>query len=278
MRRQQCLVMATTLVAISTLFLVESARPLSAGISRPRQARTADGEAERVLSQARASLGGSNALDAVSTLEIHGVEERGAPGAVPNGATVYGSAPEPFGFKMRWPDRFQVTRGWFIHTLDGRAFWKRQTGGPPVPDTPDLEATARRSTELNSAYLTLAFLLRTPPSLRWEPRYRGVTKIDGLEGPTIEFVGPSGRGPKMVFDAVRHLPLAVVTTARRYEATGGERLLDVVKKLDDYRRVGGLLFPFRLDEQTPGQHVITRITSVRVNPPLGVRDFAQPVK
>ena len=276
MRLRQRLFMATTLVAVSTLSLGESTRPLSADVSWPRQARGAEGDAERVLRQARASLGGSNSLEAVTTLEIQGVEGRESSGAVPKGAIVYDSAPEPFGFKMRWPDRFQFTRKWFIHTLDGRAFWKQQTGGPPVPDTPEIDATARRSTELNSAYLTLAFLLRTPPWLRWQPKYRGVTKIDGVEGPTIEFVGPSDHGPKVLFDAVRHMPLAVVTTARRYEATGGERVVDVVKRLEDYRRVGALLFPFRLDEQAPGQRVVTRINSIRVNQPLGSHDFAKP--
>ncbi len=276
MRLHHRLLMATALMALSALSPVEWTRPLSADASSPRQARSAEGDAERVLELGRASLGGSKALDAVTTLEILGVEERGSSGAAPKGAIVYDAAPEPFGFKMRWPDRFQFTRKWFIHTLDGRAFWKQQTGGPPVPDTPDIDATARRSTELNSAYLTLAFLLRTPPWLRWQPKYRGVTKIDGIEGPTIEFAGPSDHGPKVLFDAVRYMPLAVVTTSRRYEATGGERVVNVVKRLEDYRRVGALLFPFRLDEQAPGRHAITRINSVRVNPPLGLRDFAKP--
>jgi|WetSurMetagenome_2_1015567.scaffolds.fasta_scaffold253451_2 hypothetical protein len=246
--------------------------------SQGRQAPKPTDRADAILSAARNSVGGVAALAAVVTLDVDAVEERLATSTVPNGVTVFDADPEPFGFRMRWPDRFQLTRRWFVHTLDGSEYWKRQTGGPPVPDTPDLERTARRSTELNSAYMALAFLLRVPPSLRWSPRDGGVVTVDGIEGPMVEFVGASGSGPRMVFDAARRTPLALVTRARQYDASGSERDVEVVKRLEDYRRVGGLLFPFRLDERTPGRHAITRVKSIRVNPPFGPREFAKPVR
>jgi hypothetical protein len=272
------LIVTAAVVATGTIAAVEPGHLVLAPGSQVRQAPTTADRAEAILSAARNSLGGVPALAAVVTFEVEGVEERLATGTVPNGATVFDSDPEPFGFRTRWPDRFQVTRKWFVHTLNGSEYWKRQTGGPPVPDTPEIDATARRSTELNSAYFALAFLLRAPPSLRWSPRYGGVVKIDGIEGPMVEFVGPSGSGPRMVFDGIRHMPLALVTKAQRYDATGGGRVVEVVKRLEDYRKVGALLFPFRLDERAPGRHAITTVKSIRINPPFGARQFAKPAR
>ena len=275
MSHHRLVMVAATLLAVYSLSPAASSRPVPGDVTGLLSAGNSTGDAESVLNQARASLGGSKALESVTTLEIQAVEERQADGPVPAGATVYEVRPEPFRFRMRWPGRFQFTRPSFTHTLNGPAFWLEQTGGTPVPVSPDIETTARRSTELNAAYLTLAFLLRTPPWLRWQPRYLGVTKTDGIEGPTVEFIGPTGHGPKVVFDSARHMPVAVVTTARRMDGSG-ERVVQVVRRLEDYRNVGELRFPFRLDERAPGYHIIRRISIIRVNPPLGLRDFAKP--
>jgi len=276
MPRHHFVIVATVLLAVCSRLPAQSTRSGGGQASRSDQTSSRKSDAELIIEQARASLGGSTTLDSVTTLEILGTEEREYAGALPKGATGYDSPAEPFGFKMRWPDRFQFTRHWFIHTLEGRAFWQKQTGGPTVPQTPDLQATARRSTELNAATCTLAFLLKTPPSLGLRPRYLGVVKIEGLEGPTVEFVGPTTYAPKLIFDPVGHTPMAAITTARRFDASGIERVVQVVKRLEDYRKVDGLRFPFRLDERAPGRHTITRIKSIRVNPPLGLRDFANP--
>lgn len=232
--------------------------------------------AEVVLNKAWTTLGGSTAFNSVTTFEIRAVEERDIADGTAKGHVALDNTPESLGFTMRWPDQFQIRRGHFVHTLDGPGFWMQQTGGPTVPDSPALQETARRSTQLNTAYFSLMFLLKSPPALGWHPRFLGELRFGDLTGPTVAFEDQNGKGPKMVFRTSDCLPVALVTTALRVDATGGQSLVQVLKVLEDYRSVGRLRFPFRLEVSTPGGHVVTEVESIRVNERLSTGAFAKP--
>jgi hypothetical protein len=177
--------------------------------------RVLNNRADDVLARARRALGGARPLGAVKTLEVEGTDQR-------EGERVPSPA-ERFAFRMFWPDEFQIASKWFVHTLHGASFWRRQTGGPAIARLPGMDAIARQSTERDAAILTLTFLLRTTPSLAMRAQYVGMVTLDDVEGETIEFTAPNGFVIRLVLS--HDAPSAIISSIRRIEADGSEKVL-----------------------------------------------------
>ncbi|MCR4373429.1 MAG: hypothetical protein NUW22_01110, partial [Acidobacteria bacterium] len=101
----------------------------------------------------------------------------------------------------------------------------------------------------------------------------GDATIGGMSGTVVEFPTPGGSPMKLLFAKDSGQPLAVIVPVR---ATGSaEKFPDQVWRLEDYRAVGGVKFPYRLTILHPKNLQITEVQQIDVNPPFTVKDFGQ---
>jgi hypothetical protein len=208
--------------------------------------------AEQLLQRAADALGGAGRLRAIDRLLITAVERQSLPPTSARGQT----------FKLWLPDRFQSqTAGLVTHTLNG---------GHLTIDrevAPDVRRTAESATQARFRLVALAFLLRAPGLSR--PRVRGEATVDGLRGTLVEFTAPDGRTLKLLLAPASAHPLAIVYPVR--VVGSNEQVPDRVWRLEDYRVVDGVRFPFRLTTH-PGE-LITEVQKIDANPPFTSADF-----
>jgi len=209
--------------------------------------------AEQLLQRAADALGGAGRLRAIDRLHITAVERKSGP---PEAAT--GRA-----FKLWLPDRFQShVKGRVTHTLNGGHL----TIDREVP--PDVRRTAESAIPRMFRRVALTFLLRAPGLSA--PRVRGEATIAGLRGTLVEFTGPDGSNLKLLLALTTAHPLAIVTPVRVVGST--EQVPDQVWRLEDYRVVDGVRFPFRLARH-PKNELIMEVQQIEVNPQFTSADF-----
>jgi hypothetical protein len=231
--------------------------PLTEVRADPRRTRefTHEGSqaaAEQLLQRAADALGGAGRLRAIDRLHITAVERQSLP---PKSAWRRA-------FKLWLPDRFQSkVEGFVTHTLNG---------GHLTIDrevAPDVRRTAESATQARFRLMALAFLLRAPGLSA--PRVRGDATVNGLRGTLVEFTAPDGRSLELLLAPTSAHPLAIVYPVRVVGST--EQVPDQVWRLEDYRVVDGVRFPFRLTTY-PGE-LIMELQQIEVNPQFTSADF-----
>lgn len=211
---------------------------------------------QSVLARAADSVGGAKRLQAIDRLRISVVEKQSRPPISPRSRIL----------KLWLPDRFQNSLpGLVTHTLHGT----RLTFDRDV--SPEIRGNAERSIPGMFRRVALTFLLRAPGLGR--PRLAGDATIEGMSGTVVEFPTPGGSPMKMLFAKDSGQPLAVIIPVR---AMGSAEVYpDQVWRLEDYRAVGGVRFPYRLTILHPENLLITEVQQIDVNPPFTAKDFGQ---
>jgi hypothetical protein len=210
--------------------------------------------AEELLFRAGNALGGADKLRAVDRLHIATSEWRAQRPEAALART----------FKLWLPDRFQShVAGFVTHTLNGRHLAFDRVVPPGVQQNAEqaVPATFRR--------VALAFLLRasdlSPPSLE------GEATIAGLSGTLVGFTAPDGRSLKLLLAPTSAHPLALVYSTRIMGSN--EPGPDQVWRLEDYRIVDGVRFPFKLTVVDATNELITEVREIQVNPAFTPADF-----
>jgi hypothetical protein len=222
------------------------------------RAQTVDDVVRRYL-EAR---GGLARLRAVQSLRLSGTME--LPGV---------SA--PFVLELKRPGlmrtEFTVEGQKSIRAWDGRVAWKQLPlpGEAPQPMAPDEAAEARAQADVDLSPLVDAAAKGYTVELVGRDRLPG--------GDTWKLVVRGREGPPRTLhlDARTHLVVQIVD---RRDLDGRE--VDFVTEIGDYRSVGGLVFPHRMEVGPVGspdrQRLVVR--QVQVDPALDDARFAMPAR
>lgn len=210
--------------------------------------------AEDLLLRAGNALGGADKLRAIDRLHIATSEWRARR---PEAALVRT-------FRLWLPDRFQShVEGIVTHTLNGRHLAFDRV----VP--PEAQRNAEQAIPAMFRRVALMFLLRAPALSA--PRLHGEATIGGLTGTLIEFTAPDGRSLKLLLAPTSAHPLALVSSTRIMGTN--EPGPEQVWRLEDYRVVDGVRFPFKLTVVDATNELITEVREIQVNPRFTAADF-----
>lgn len=245
--------MRTKVAAVLGILLV------CGGLNASQKSTLVPQNAEEVLDRAYASVGGSSRLRAVDRLRISLDEKQ----------TLQPDTARARVYKVWLPGRFQnILPGLVTHTLvDGKLSFDREVSA-------EVRSNAEQSIPGVFRFVTLTFLLRAPDL--GPPKFVGAQTIDGLSGFVVEFPKTGrdeGRPIRMLFDKETGLPRAVITSSRPFGSTG--QFVDQVRRLDDYREVGGVKFPHKITLQHPQNPIIAQIQKIEVNPTFTAKDFSR---
>jgi hypothetical protein len=210
--------------------------------------------AEELIKRAGDALGGAGRLGAIERLLVTATERQSSRPNPPRGRA----------FKIWLPERFQSqVQGLVTHTLNGG----RLAVDRELPAT--MRSNAEQAVPATFRRVALAFLLRAPGLSA--PRLAGEATIAGLTGSLVEFTSEDGRSLKLLLAPTSAHPLALIYSARAFGST--EQLPDQVWRLEDYRTVDGVRFPFKLTIAHPKNELITEVQEIQVNPAFTPADF-----
>jgi hypothetical protein len=245
------------LISVAAVAIGLSAAPLTEARAVSGTAEGPSGgsqTAEQLLRRAGAALGGADRLLAVERLQIVTAQWGSRRPESVRGRT----------YKLWLPDRFQShVDGLVTHTLNGG----RLTVDPDLP--PEGRRNAEQAIPRMFRRVALAFLLRAPGL--GAPRSQGEARIAGLSGTLVEFPAADGRSLKLLLASTSGQPLALVYPVRVMGSD--EELPDEVWRLEDYRVVDGVRFPFRLTIVRAESESITEVREIKVNPLFTPVDF-----
>lgn len=209
--------------------------------------------AARWIERAGDFLGGAAKLKAVDRLHLTVTESQSQPPHMPRTRI----------FKLWLPDRFQSDTELYTHTLRGSSVHINRE----VP--PEARTNAEEALPALFRRVAMAFLLRAPGL--GAPRVEADARVGDLRGALVEFTAQDGRHLRLLLAHDTAAPLALVYSTRVLGTN--ESLPDQVWRLEDYREVDGLRFPFRLTLLHPRNLVITQVQRVEVNPRFADADF-----
>lgn len=217
-----------------------------------------DARAQKLLARARNVVGGAGRLAAIERLVVE-TTERPVGGKASALQRTY---------RLLLPDSFQSTvPGVVAHTLDRGSFWMDRSAQP------DTIETAERSTRARFLIVSVAFLLRAPDERRTPVRALGRMRVQGMEGEVLEFQPPTGSPLGLMVSPESGMPMCLIVAVR---AASSGQPGQATWRLEDYRDVQGLRFPFRLalvpDEAS---RVEVLVTGLVVNPLLVPEHFRQ---
>jgi hypothetical protein len=215
-----------------------------------------------VLAAARARLSGSRRIDTVSRIELAGTE-----------TTLFdsGARESAYAIALEPPALLEMRSGPVVHTLSGGAYSRRladpvRFGGPVAERLmrdPESIRVASHGMRAHLLRLSLTYLARAEAAAVHD---EGVRDFGAIKGRTIAFTDPvEGEvRAELVVDPVSFDPLGVVTPVRT-EGRGG-RAADGswISIPGDYREVGGVRVPHRIEDWIGFTHVRVTIMSVRV--------------
>jgi outer membrane lipoprotein-sorting protein len=239
------------IILLSFIAAILSLSPTSA------HAQTVDDVVRRYV-EAR---GGLARLHAVQTLRLTGTLE--LPGV---------SA--PYVLELKRPNKmrteFTVEGRQGIQAFDGHTAWKQLPlpGESPRPMDPDEAAEARAQADVDMSPLVDAAAKGYTVELEGRDRLPG--------GDTFKLLVQGKEGPPrtMHLDTRTHL---VVEMLDRRLVDG--KTVEMVTEIGDYRTVGGLAFPHRVEvgpRDAPDQRQRLVLEKVEINPPLDDAQFSMP--
>jgi hypothetical protein len=153
------------------------------------------------------------------------------------------------------PARFQVRDPFGVNTLNNGEFWRALTAeaGAVSMSAGGRQETSRVRENVTHTFLvtSMAFLLRPLAGVEVTATNAGLMGVDGLDGDALRVVGPQGLDVTFVFD--RHDGHLVGYADQGRLAVTGEApvLVHAVSRVSDFRLVGGLRFPHRIELSVP---------------------------
>jgi hypothetical protein len=179
----------------------------------------------------------------------------------------------PFVLELKRPGKmrteFTVEGQKGIRACDGRTAWEQLPlpGERPRPMSPEDAGDARAQADVDFSPLVDA------AAKGFTVELVGRDRLPGGETWKLVVRGKEGPPRTMHLDARTHL---VVQTLDRRTLDGQE--VEFVTEVSDYRPVGGLVFPHRIDVGPKGNPERQRlaIQRVEINPPLDDARFAMP--
>jgi len=145
-----------------------------------------------------------------------------------------------------------------------------------------MEAMQRRIFTAEFSRYLLAMLLMPPPSLAVAYKYAGESDVEDVQADVIDVTGPENFAVRVFFDTKSHMPLLlsyrgpkprIMTMTRQAgskaedvakareeaekkmhaEAPGAPEEVDFYIRLQDYKKVGGLILPHKLTSLTENE-------------------------
>ncbi len=179
----------------------------------------------------------------------------------------------PFVLELQRPNRmrteFVVQGQTGVRAFDGRQAWARLPlpGESPRPMSPDDAADARAQADVDLSPLVDSAAKGVSVELVGRDRLPG--------GDTWKLVVRGREGPPRTLHLDARTHLVVQTIDSRF--IDGQPV-DFVTEVSDYRPVGGLVFPHRIEVGPRGKPERQRlvIERVEINPPLDAARFAMP--
>ena len=200
--------------------LVWSVLLLASGIICASPVYAVDSQAQEILRQARAAVGGEELLQKVQSLSIKGQYRRIFGEREVNGDRE---------ISVLLPDKYMVedamnpgglsiamimTRG-----LNGEHAWNSSSGGGggmifrmngpggQQPSPEQIDAIFKRQFGQEFTRYLLAILIMPPPSVSVEYKYVGESDVEDAHADVIEVTGPEKLAIRLYFDKHTHLPL-----------------------------------------------------------------------
>lgn len=259
-----------------------------------------DARATELVAQARAALGGEQAL-----AKVHGLSATGTLRRLIGDRTVEGETT----FDLQLPDKMfradsldpmgghngaivvtgsgingdKVLRSSRIENAPPGAVIR--TPPPPAPGS-DAEAQALRNSRAELARMTIALLLTTPSSMPVEFTAAGQAESPDGRADVVDVKGPNSFAVRLFLDATSHRPLMltyrgvvprmVVQTQRGGTPPppaaapmppGDREPVEVTMFLDDYRKVDGVQLPHHITRSVDGEaNEELTFTKITINP------------
>lgn len=225
------------------LVLVSAAMLLPSSVAGKAQLHTS-AQANQMLEKAVASIGGQPRIDRVKTLLIEATR-RGSDGVE-----------SPLMYRMMLPDRFQEVSS-MTYTINGESYWQ-------TPETTEQNrAMAKTAKTRTFVELALAMLLRSPALISVDAEAAGSTGLVFRWG---------DRTMNMEFDPATHRPISFSHQGRLIRDGVAEPVVRTVR-LEDYRTVAGVAFPFRWRETFGSAEFTTQVSKLLVNSGVSPADF-----
>lgn len=219
----------------------------------PTPDRVAPFSAAEIVERSYAALGGRRALADLRAYRLEGHMEglSGFPGSF----TLFAAAPDRR--RVDW-DIGYISQSW---AFDGSRGWQRNASVRDVVGD-ELQRMQRASQFLPILALPqdVSSLLATEES-----------DAAGTSRYVIHFTGPTGLEESLSFDTDSFLPVRE-SRQERFE----EGPLEVSVNYLDYRRVGRVMMPFRIEEARPDLSFLIDVQSYRLNPSHIAQQFQNP--
>lgn len=186
---------------------------------------------------------------------------------ITQGTYDYGGIVFPFTTYSKRPDKYKVVvplKGkYFAQSFDGNAGWKIDAFKGDSKKTPLRGAAARNMT--NEADVELE-----PPFIDYQQKGHqlmldGQDSVAGERCFKVMLHRKNGQAETYYFDATRYLLLRKMAPAKNAELDGALLQTDY----SNYKKVGGLLLPFKAVSKTGPQTILTVVvTKVQLNKPV----------
>ena len=210
--------------------------------------------ASKVIERYITAIGGKKAVEQISSSEVTGTVTSGDGR---DGVFMQRSRrPQLFVLSVSWGDS-RLSSG-----FNGRAAW--QDDGADGPRTLYGEAASRARTE--GTYVNSRFLLSEK---RNQVMLAGQARVRDRPAVVVDAIAPDGASRRLFFDAESYL---LVKDEQQTEAGIEERVFD------DYRRVGQVMEPHRIEWRRNGETLRIAVERVTHNMPLGEQLFDVPGK
>jgi hypothetical protein len=179
----------------------------------------------------------------------------------------------PFVLELKRPNRmrteFLVQGQTGVRAFDGQNAWERLPlpGEPPRPMGPEEAAEARAQADVDLSPLV------DSAAKGFTVELVGRDRLPGGETWKLIVRGREGPARTLHLDARTHLTVQTID-ARSIEG----KPVEMVTEISDYRALGGLVFPHRIETGPKGKPERQRlvIQKVEINPPLEAARFAMP--
>ncbi len=209
----------------------------------------ADDQAQEILKQARAAIGGEEALQKIQSLNINGkytrmLGERQLAGdrdvsiMLPDKYLVE-DAFNPGGLSTAMINARGMNgeHAWNASSGGGGAMIFRIGPGGQQASPEEIEKMLRRQCQIELTRYLLAILATPPASLPLEFKYAGESEVDDAKADVLDVTGPDKFAARLFFDKQSHLPLLLsyrgikprIMTMTRSVGSGGNSA-DALKK------------------------------------------------